>query len=933
MAIQLGGLVSGFDTQSLITALIQNDTKPLDLMASKKDRLEQAQNAWKDVNMRLSNLRSTVNVLKNSDTFKSRLVASSNDRILSASAGSAAVNGTYQLKINHLAEYNRYATFTAASLTGDDEANANTVLGMTGTFTVRSSDSTENGVVTVEISDSLQDVANKINAAASGVTASIVENRLVIRSNTMGINGEIVLSNSEILDAEHLNLFQTTAAQDAEIEYEGLTFTRSSNYISDLISGVNLNLTGTSDGAYVFLTISPDTDRAIDAIRNFVDQYNSLLNYIEENTFVKPADRIDRTTSTYDPYAPYDSSRQRGILQGDATIIGLESQLRRMINTSLSGFSPMLNSLSAVGITTSFGGIGKKQVGYLSFDEGKFAQAMSDPVGPASITARSQLPVQFNAFNSKTVADITGNESATTNRTALGLFGTVDIKVGGGSTVSIQIDENCTLADVRNRINEAAAGVTASIKDNQLVVTSNTMGIPGQISFSNNIGITGATITEIDAVINDISLSNIAISNKNVEIASALPEDLDDLLADKDALLAAREALIEDLHVYGPVSVDRSLSDDQIALTFMGKLVLDTGNNVDTSEITISYMEDYLKNIDPLRCLTFTESALVSDANYAIKKDQGASFTMDISGKSYFIELKGPMTSQEIVRQINSVIGHVATASLNKDNRLTFTTLEQGINATITIKETFVMQYREKDSVGSWESSLGELTGLGIVSGTTSRGKDLDAFFTANILDGQATVTSRQPLGNNPVTGSGGKLTLNIDGVDYVVEFVGNYNIGDIANKINSVIGKAGQAYLDDNNFLVIRSLKSGDGSTVRVVSFDRNLEGLNLITGQSATAAKGLSGIAVTLDKYYEAWVTSGGILTQKQNSLGGQITDIQKQMDALTARIDNKVEFLWKQFSNMEKKLQDLSSQSQVIDTYLTNLLNNTSSYYSNK
>ena len=196
MAIQLGGLVSGFDTESLITALVQKQTAPLQLMANKQSRLQETQNAWKDVNTRLTNLRSTINVLKNSETFTSRIVTSSNDKILSASAGASAVNGTYQLKVDQLAEYNRYATLSASVLLDDPEATASTALHFIGGFTVRSADSTEDGVVMVEFGDSLRDIAIKINATNAGVTASIVENRLSIRSNTMGEGGAIILSNS-----------------------------------------------------------------------------------------------------------------------------------------------------------------------------------------------------------------------------------------------------------------------------------------------------------------------------------------------------------------------------------------------------------------------------------------------------------------------------------------------------------------------------------------------------------------------------------------------------------------------------------------------------------------------------------------------------------------------------------------------------------------
>jgi len=970
MPIQLGGLVSGFDTESLIRALISRDTKPLDLMAQKKTRLEDAQNAWKDVNMRLTNLRNMVNLLKNSDTFSSKVVNSSNDKILSVSAGSSAANGTYQLKVHQLAEFNRYATASAADITGDDEANDNTVLGLIGTFSLRSSDSTEDALITVEVSDSLRDISNKINAANVGVTASLVENRLVIKSNTMGERGAIMLpSTGDAPVLASLLLNQTTAAQDARIEFEGLEFTRSSNYISDLVQGVTLNLTGTSDDAYVYFTVSSDTTRATDAIRGFVDQYNSLLNFIEEKTFLNPGNGALLIRSRN--YTPL----ERGILQGDPTVTNLSSQLRRMVSSSLAGFNPMLNSLSAIGINTVSQGLNKKQVGYLAIDEAKLARALADPTGPATISTREQMPVQFNAFNSKTLEEITGDSAATANRTELGLAGVFEIQTGNGSFKRVSIEATDTLNVIRNKINAAAAGVTASVQDNRLVITSNTMGQPGQITFmdtntainsiigqiahmNNEIAIADSLLEPLPAVeynklvdtrnsllarlsaygeVDADNLPRVEFAGKEVinpsnSVTSVTSTDIADIvngliqeIADINLIIDGqpippnqsdlddRDAIIEQLKIYGSVKFEYSTSNEYVfeTVTFLGQEVINSVSNV--VPVTDTYL-DSLVLLDPLG---LREVAIVSDANNAIKADQSGSFTMVINGKNFFIELNGPMTSQEVVRQINTVIGSEATASLDRNNRLTFTTIEQGWRATITIKDV-------------WEGKTGDLATLGLIPGSSARGKDLDSFFTASIPATQATVISKQPLGFNPVTGSGGKLVVNIDNREFTVDFVGNYNRGDIANHINKTIGEYGQAYLDDNNFLIIRSLKSGDGSSVRIVSFDQNLTGLNLTTGQSATAEKGIDGIAVVLDRFYEAWVKSNGLLTQKDNALTGQIRDIQKQMDNLTARIDAKVERLWKQFSYMETRLQDMNSQSQTIDMYLANLMNSMRTRY---
>ncbi|MDF9409139.1 flagellar filament capping protein FliD [Pelotomaculum isophthalicicum JI] len=803
--IQIGGIVSGFDTQSLITALTENDKKPLTLMQDKKDRLAATQSAWKDVNTRLTNLRSTVTQLKMSATFNSKTATSGDEKVFTASASTSAAAGSYQIKVNKLAEYNRYASSSAATITGNSSATSSTALGLTGGFTFKSADSTSTGSITVTSTDTLSSIQQKINNANAGVTASIVENSLVIKSNTMGAKGQITLTDAGGGTAfTDLGLTQTTAAQDAEIVYEGMTITRGTNSISDVISGVTLNLVGVST-TNVSLTVATDTTKASDAIKAFVEQYNSLMDFIAEKTAVDPQDTLSTRDST--DLTPYDANRKRGELQGDPTIISLVSQIRTMVSKNVAGLNPVLSALSAIGVTTSYySGDGEKQLATLVINDAKLQQALADAPGSASVTGRGETPVKYNSFISKTAAGITGNTSATAT-TVLNLTGSFTVKSSDSSTTaSVTVLATDSLTSIMNKINAGSAGVTASIVDNKLQVTSNTMGTPGQVVLTDTGGGTAFT---------------------------------------------------------------------------------DLGFAVDTA---------------------------VSSADNAIQSGQSGRLIVEIDGKDYNIQFSGPKTSQQVVDDINTVIGSVATASINSDNRLVITNRSTGVNSVIRIKQIM-------------EDHAGDLAKLGLTQGDSGRGKDLAALFTAQVSETQGTITSFSALGSTPVTSSG-TLGLRIDGTDYYVAFTGAYNSSDAVSKINNVIGSAGQAYLDSNNCLVIRSLKSGTSSSVQVTRIDAGLTGLNLAVGEYGAGAKGVTGLAITLDNYYASYVASGGILSRKQQSLTDQMNDIQDQMDALNARIKEKEDRLWQMFSDMETKLQKLQAQSQTLSSYLGLLTSSSSS-----
>ncbi|OPX88174.1 MAG: Flagellar hook-associated protein 2 [Pelotomaculum sp. PtaB.Bin104] len=803
--IQIGGIVSGFDTESLITALTENDKKPLTLMQNKKDLLEATQSAWKDVNTRLTNLRSTVTALKMSATFNSKTATSSDEKVLTASANTAAAAGSYQIKVNKLASYHRYASSSAATITNNSSAMSSTALGLTGSFTFKSAGSTNTGSVTVTATDTLNSIRDKINAANAGVTATIIDNKLVIKSDTMGSEGQITLTDTGGGTAfTDLGFTQTTAAQDAEIEYEGITITRATNSISDVINGVTLNLVGEST-TNVSLTIATDTTKASDAIKAFVEQYNSLMDFIAEKTAVDPQDTL--STRDENDLSPYDSSRNRGALQGDPTIINLESQIRQMVSRNVAGLNPVLNALSAIGVTTSYySGTGEKQLATLVIDESKLQQALADAPGSASVTGRDEAPVKYNSFISKTAAQITGTTSATAT-TALNLTGSFTVKSADSVvTASITVSATDSLTSIMNNINAAGAGVTASIVDNKLQITSNTMGTPGQV------------------------------------------------------------------------------------------VLTDTGGGTAFTD------------------LGFTEQTKVSSADNAILSGQSGRLIIEIDGKDYNIQFSGPKTTQQVVDDINAVIGSVATASVNSSNRLVITNRSTGVNSVIRIKQIM-------------EDHSGDLAKLGLAQGDSGRGKDLAALFTAQVADTQGSITSFSALADTPVTSSG-TLGLRIDGNDYTIAFTGAYNRSDVVTKINNAIGSAGQAYLDSNNCLVIRSLKTGTSSSVQVTRVDAGLSGLNLAVGEYGAGASGVTGLAITLDNFYASYVASGGILSKKQQLLTNQINDIQEQMDALNERIKAKEERLWQQFSDMETKLQKLQAQSQYLSSYLGTLTGSTTS-----
>jgi len=116
--------------------------------------------------------------------------------------------------------------------------------------------------------------------------------------------------------------------------FNGIEIQRDSNTISDLVTGVTINLKSVfaQSDQDVVITVGTDVASIKSKIEEFVNSFNSLYSYIRKN-----ASNV---------------SGNRGLLFGDSTTSSLNLILSSSAYTSLPGFSSdVINSLSKLGIT------------------------------------------------------------------------------------------------------------------------------------------------------------------------------------------------------------------------------------------------------------------------------------------------------------------------------------------------------------------------------------------------------------------------------------------------------------------------------------------------------------------------------------------------------------------------------------------------------
>ncbi len=227
----------------------------------------------------------------------------------------------------------------SATLTGTtSETSSATALGLAGSFTIGGgtdgSGSATAVPVTVTSTMSLTDIMNAINTAATtagvanGFQASVTgSNQLQITTGNgnpvsfSGVSGNVLSSLGVQEQAANGAANQVQNAQAANLTVDGVAgITRSTNTISDVLSGVTLNLTQASPSTTVTIGIAPDTTAATNAIQSFVTAYNNWNSFVSQNE----ATNSDGTAAS------------GAVLFGDSTLrqasLSIDSSLTGMIN-------------------------------------------------------------------------------------------------------------------------------------------------------------------------------------------------------------------------------------------------------------------------------------------------------------------------------------------------------------------------------------------------------------------------------------------------------------------------------------------------------------------------------------------------------------------------------------------------------------------------
>ena len=189
--------------------------------------------------------------------------------------------------------------------------------------------------------ESLNDVLDRINASAAGVTAVYDTLADKVRLTTESTGSQLITLGDTVgnfLAATGVLAATQTLGQNAAYKIDGgATQYASSNVVANALPGVTLSLLKAAPGDNATVTVSPNDQLIVDAVTKFVSQYNSVQSFIVDLTAVDP-------------------DGESGDLAADSAIRRLGQSLRSLAVGLGDGLSTQYTSLSDVGVT--FGAVG-----------------------------------------------------------------------------------------------------------------------------------------------------------------------------------------------------------------------------------------------------------------------------------------------------------------------------------------------------------------------------------------------------------------------------------------------------------------------------------------------------------------------------------------------------------------------------------------------
>nr|WP_217352737.1 flagellar filament capping protein FliD [Sphingomonas sp. ID1715] len=365
------GAGSGIDTKALVSSLVDAQfAAKTQALTARKETLTAQISALAQLKSGLTGFSAALGNLISGGSLSTQPVSSDTSTLGVSLLPGASITGlSANVEVRQLATAqvvnsapvaDSSAAFGKGTLT--ITLGALTYSGNTPTGFTPKAGATPVAVVIGDGQNSLQGIADAINAAKAGVTASVLTDatgsRLVVKGAT-GAEQAFTIGVTEDASAPGLSALAfdtgsqtmslTRKSVDALVALDGVEVRRPGNSISDLLTGVKLDLVKAAPGQTITIGTSAPTAALSQAVADIVETYNQLIGIAKTET---------NTTD--------------GVLRNDSGARELMRQLGGLTNRNL-------NSSAAVGEPSTLGELGVRtnRDGTLTLDTAQLQSALS----------------------------------------------------------------------------------------------------------------------------------------------------------------------------------------------------------------------------------------------------------------------------------------------------------------------------------------------------------------------------------------------------------------------------------------------------------------------------------------------------------------------------------------------------------------------------
>jgi flagellar hook-associated protein 2 len=400
--INFGGLASGLDSNSIISALVGAERTPIRQMQQQQADIRSQLSILASIQSKMSALQTKAQALDTMGEFQALKASSSDAERVSVASTTGASAGSYSIDdvVLAKAQKNRSNTFAARTST-------------IGTGTFRITQGGTNYDITVDgTNNTLEGLVAEINAKSGlDVSASLFydgsQYRVLLTSDQTGTDAAFTVDESSLTGGPLLGFGDVgntiTGASNASFELDGQAVTSQSNTVTGVLDGLTITLKEEFTSSPITVSIDTDADAVVANVKAFVDAYNAASGAISAQFKYSGTGSAPKISST---------------LFGDSTLRSAQLAMTSTVAARVTGLPDSMSALSDAGVTID-------RYGTMVLDETKLRTALTDDrlgvarvfaTDGATIGIASQLATAMTTYVDSTNGLLEAKETALNGR-------------------------------------------------------------------------------------------------------------------------------------------------------------------------------------------------------------------------------------------------------------------------------------------------------------------------------------------------------------------------------------------------------------------------------------------------------------------------------------------------------------------------------------